>query len=590
MNSPGSQRPLTRRVLAFLLLLLFVGLRSQVSAQSDDSKGTDFWLMFNENLGTPQLTLFITGDTNTTGTVSVPGLGFSTPFSVTANVVTSVVVPSGAQHTASDVVRNLGIHVTALAEVTVYGLNRVQFTTDAFLGLPTDILGTEYLVLSHENVNIVNANQFGIVAAVNGTVVSITPSMAAGARPAGVPFDINLNQGQTYQLRNTANLGDLSGTVITSTQPIAVFGSHQCANIPDGNTTACDHIVEQLPPTSTWGQSFVTMPLATRRNGDTFRFLAQNNGTAVSVNGTVVATLNRGQVHERLINGPASITSTAPILVAQFSNGSSFDGVTSDPFMMLIPPFEQFLGNYTITTPASGFATNFVNVVAPNSAVGSITLDGVPIPASAFTPIPGSAFSGSQRPVSLGSHNLGGPQPFGVFAYGFDSFDSYGYPGGLALGEVALVTTLNLTPETATNPVNTQHCVTARVADQNNQGLSGVRVDFSVTGAHTTTGFIFTDTSGNAQFCYLGTVAGTDTISAAVGALTDTASKLWIAGGMVCDIDSDQDVDNADLNLIRAGNGQIPSAGDRRDANGDGRINVADVRYCQLRQTPPPAH
>ncbi|HZC03371.1 MAG TPA: hypothetical protein VE844_19065 [Gammaproteobacteria bacterium] len=43
---------------------------------------------------------------------------------------------------------------------------------------------------------------------------------------------------------------------------------------------------------------------------------------------------------------------------------------------MLIPPFEQSLASYTVTTPASGFSTNFINIVAPAAAVGAITLDG----------------------------------------------------------------------------------------------------------------------------------------------------------------------------------------------------------------------
>ena len=64
----------------------------------------------------------------------------------------------------SDTVTTQGIHVTAQDEVTVYGLNRVVATTDAHLGLPTDILGTEYLTLGYENTNIVNATLFGLVA------------------------------------------------------------------------------------------------------------------------------------------------------------------------------------------------------------------------------------------------------------------------------------------------------------------------------------------------------------------------------------------------------------------------------------------
>ena len=44
----------------------------------------------------------------------------------------------------------------------------------------------------------------------------------------------------------------------------------------------------------------------------------------------------------------------------------------------------------------------------------------------------------------------------------------------------------------------------------------------------------------------------------------------------------------ADLLAIRAKNGQNASGpNDPFDPNKDGKINVADVRYCQLRLTPP---
>jgi hypothetical protein len=304
----------------------------------------------------------------------------------------------------------------------------------------------------------------------------------------------------------------------------------------------------------------------------------------------VVATLNRGQVHERQIVGRASITATDPILVAQFSNGSSWDGVTSDPFMMLVPPYEQFLADYTITTPASGFAQNFVNVVVPNSSIGSVTQDGVAIPAAAFQAIPGTSFSGAQRTVTLGSHNFSGPSPFGVFTYGFDSYDSYGYPGGLALGEVALVTNIVLSPKTATNPVNSQHCVVATVTDQNGNPLTGVRVDFVVGGAHSVNGFAFTTAAGTAQFCYTGTVPGVDTILGSVGsgdgAISDSAGKTWTSvDRLTCDVDGDKDVDMVDIGLINAARNTVAAPGDPRDANNSGRIDVVDSRFCTVRRT-----
>ena len=260
------------------------------------------------------------------------------------------------------------------------------------------------------------------------------------------------------------------------------------------------------------------------------------DATAVSVNGAAVATPNRGQVHEQLIAGNARITADKPILVAQYSNGSSFDGVTSDPFEMLVPPLEQFLPSYTVTTPASGFAANFVNLTVPNAAIGAVTLDGVVVPAASFSSIPGTTFSGAQVSVAVGAHALAGPLPFGVSVYGFADFDSYGYPGGLSLSPIAQVTSVSLAPKTATNPVNTEHCVTATVLDQNNAPLTGIRVDFAVTGVNPTVGFAFTDATGKAAFCYTGANVGGDTITASVGTLSDTASKTWTASNPGADV------------------------------------------------------
>jgi hypothetical protein len=53
-----------------------------------------------------------------------------------------------------------------------------------------------------------------------------------------------------------------------------------------------------------------------------------------------------------------------------------------------------------------------------------------------------------------------------------------------------------------------------------------------------------------------------------------------------CDIDLDGDVDTADLTSIRSAIGQS-GAGNPRDANGDGKITINDVRYCTLRCTRP---
>jgi len=264
--------------------------------------------------------------------------------------------------------------------------------------------------------------------------------------------------------------------------------------------------------------------------------LASEDDTTVQINGSAVPMLDRAQLHEQIIAGPARITADKPVLVMQYSNSETFDGDSDnngDPFQMMIPPFEQYLAGYTLSTPAEGFDPNFVNIVAPNSAVGSVQVDGTAVPPGSFTPIPGSSFSGAQHPVTVGSHTVTSPQPLGVHSYGFGFFDSYGYPGGLSLSEVARVESISLTPETATNQVGTEHCVEALVTDQNGSPLEDIRVDFAVSGANTASGFDFTDAAGKARFCYTGTNAGDDTITASVGTLSDSAAKKWEANAPV---------------------------------------------------------
>ena len=169
-----------------------------------------------------------------------------------------------------------------------------------------------------------------------------------------VPFEIVLQQGEIYRLCNHTNANaDFTGTSIASDKPVAVFGGSTLTFVPSGYWSA-DHLIEEMTPISMWGQHFATMPLATRLNGDTFRFLASADGTKVSVNGNVVATLNRGQFHEQIIDGPAIILSTQPILVGQYANGTTYDNVTGDPFLMLVPPVEQFGGNYLLGRAFTG--------------------------------------------------------------------------------------------------------------------------------------------------------------------------------------------------------------------------------------------
>lgn len=66
---------------------------------------------------------------------------------------------------------------------------------------------------------------------------------------------------ETYQIEHYV---DMTGTVIVSSSPIAVFSGYDCN--PDTGQGVCDHVFEQLPPTSSIDTAFVATP---HMNSDT---------------------------------------------------------------------------------------------------------------------------------------------------------------------------------------------------------------------------------------------------------------------------------------------------------------------------------
>lgn len=415
------------------LLVALTSMHAAVLQAAVDSRGTEFMFAFPPNYNNSgNLSLFISSETDAQGTVDIAGLGFVETFSVVANTVTEITLPRGAQVTNANSVLERGIRIVSDEEISVYGLNQYRATTDAFLVLPVDTLGLEYLNMSYAGLSGSYPSQMLVTGVYDDTEVRIKPSEAATGHPAGTEFSIVLNAGDSYLLQANGRT-DLTGTELNASAPVSVMGAVKCVNVPIGYR-ACDHIVEMLPPVSTWGQSFVTVPLSTRKKGDVFRVLASEDGTDVLLDGVLTVTLQRGEFHEQILTQRRVIETTAPVSVAQYSPGQSFDGVTSDPFMMLIPPSEQFLDQYNFSTLTQnvGFQNSFVNVVAPASALSSMQLDGQLVDQADFVPIGSSGFSGAQIQVEGGTHNMAASEPFGIYVYGFGSYDSYGYPGGMS--------------------------------------------------------------------------------------------------------------------------------------------------------------
>ncbi|MEV1285975.1 fibronectin type III domain-containing protein [Micromonospora sp. NPDC049679] len=482
------------------------------------------------------MTLFLTGAADTSGTVRWPD-STTSAFSVTAGEVAAVPVPTSVATMPLEGTANVGIHITAGLPITVYGLNFMNGTSDAYVALPTTTLGTRYRALAHKTTQPGYPSRLTVLATGDGTTVTVTPKNAIGGRPAGTPYTVSLNAGQVYTVASTTTAGaeaDVTGALVASDKPVAVYAGVGCGNIGVG---ACDHIVEAMTPTKSWGTSFLLVRYAKASGGDPVRVLADQDGTEVKVDGSVVATLAAGEFYEGTLmasggNTGALITTSKPALVAQYMTnnayGPSGSTVTGDPSSMLVPPYQQYLDSYTLATPGSGFAFNAVNVAIPTSAIGSLTLDGEPVPAGSFAAIGSTGFSSAQLSVGLGTHNLRASAPFGAFAYGANDYNSYAYPGGAGLSPVASVARVTVNPASVTGTVGKNACLTATVTDAGNAPVAGVRVDITATGANNgATGNAITASDGTARVCYTGAQTGTDTVRVAVGTETVTATVTW---------------------------------------------------------------
>lgn len=388
---------------------------------------------------------YITGNSAGTGNVSIPGIDLFENFTVIPGELTPVILPArGTTAQRNNRFSQAGIRVDASTDIVLYGVNDIgTASADGFLGLPRETLGSSDIVLGYTSFGDLayQASEFIVVGDEDDTVVTITPSVTSSTRTKGIPYNIRLDALEIYQLFSHGAGEDITDSVITSTKPVAVFSGASIAFVPVSVRFA-DHLVEQIPPTDTWGTTFFTVPIAQRKAGDVFRVLARDSDTDVIIDGVVVATLNATEFFEAELSSFTGhkIVTTRPSLVGQYNKGSSADDVETDHFLMLIPDSRQYLNSYMLTTPSeepAGFPANFINLIVLTTDLDACKFDEAQL-STFYTSlgsiaINNSEYTGVQLNVTIGAHIVDCPNSFGAFVYGSDRAQSYGYLGGCAL-------------------------------------------------------------------------------------------------------------------------------------------------------------
>jgi hypothetical protein len=315
--------------------------------------------------------------------------------------------------------------------------------------LPTHVLGSHYLVTAYAQAPTGaavspagapdGAGRLLIVGTQPRTTVTVNLSpnapMAVTGEPPGQSFSFPLGDGAVYQAWTGADLEDLSGTEISADQPIAVFSGNIVTTY--GRTApgihSPDMAFEQLPPIASWSFNYVAAALPPQaKTCDTllgqdgasiWRVLAGNDPVTTvdfhAADGSAppsgALTMMPGQVAEFVATGDFFVNASGPVLVTQ--------GIDCEPSLSLAVSADQMLDDLTFA--ALPWFDQLVAVVRHQGA--AITLDGMPVPDTLFTPA-GGGFEVSRLHLPactdrVCTHRLQGQ--FGMTMRGMDVLASY---------------------------------------------------------------------------------------------------------------------------------------------------------------------
>ena len=276
---------------------------------------------------------------------------------------------------------NKGIFLKTTGKVTVVGQNVGNLpTSDTFTVLPA-IKSCSRMYIYY-GVSVPRTTAFSspylstilVVGSENNTIIKVTVTQACSITirdtttdlTPGIHYSFMISRLQTVFI---GSLDDLTGSKIVTDKPVSVFSGHECGNVP-WNIAYCDHIIEQIPPTTLWGRVYYTAPLATR-NSYTIKVLAAHDSTNVDIycnNTRRSYTINEGKTLNRTLNFQeyCVIYANKKVLVVEFGHGSNDDQSIGDPLMTLVPATAHYTDKFDVSTihqPRISSYKHYVNII-----------------------------------------------------------------------------------------------------------------------------------------------------------------------------------------------------------------------------------
>ncbi|MGE0567553.1 MAG: gliding motility-associated C-terminal domain-containing protein [Bacteroidia bacterium] len=343
--------------------------------------------------------------------------GVNLTFTLAANTCTTVNMTASITaiiNTPANTITDKGLYISSTENVSAYyvvgsGNNKEMASLkgsravgyDFFTPFPTDL---PTLVTGP----IVGDVAFDIVATESGiTTVLITPKANCIGRAKNVTFAINLNQGETFSMKDlgTVSPTEMAGSIVSADKKIAVTISGAV-----GNSTVCPSFyTDQITNTSNLGTEFVVHN--TGSSPDKAYILSPVNGCSLTVTtstGTAFWLINSGETFTLSNSGAdfSHIKTDKPVYVLQTAGfGCNMSAAQVAP--------AYCAGSYTTSFTRVSTDSMFVNIFtrAGFQNTFTLTVNSVPVPvlASSFTVVPGSSnnlvgarlfFTNAQIPVN----------------------------------------------------------------------------------------------------------------------------------------------------------------------------------------------
>lgn len=396
-----------------ILLFLSLILCTLVYAQADSL----FWFAapeisaHNANFDRPIYLRIITYNQAAQVTITQPaGTMPAQVVNIPANSVQTVNLTTWLniiENKPADAILNYGLKIQSTAQVSMYyevASEQCQCNPEIFVLKGQNAVGTDFYIPSQ---NYLDNNptyspqpfsSFDIVATQNNTTVTITPSNAIVGHAAGVPFNITLNEGQTYSATAASGLAaqHLQGSRVVSNKPIAITVKDDLLHgAPFGG--CADLGGDQIVPTNLLGTEYIAMNGFLNAPGDQLFVTATQNNTIISKNGTVVTTINAGQTFQIAIAGASAyIQTSSPAYVWQLS------GFGCEIGLDILPPI-LCTGSFSVGLSRTTNEDLFMNLLVRSGAQGNFLVNGsnTVITAGLFNPVPGTGGQWVAAQVSL---------------------------------------------------------------------------------------------------------------------------------------------------------------------------------------------